>query len=63
MRSLDVILYDPCDTTQAIVKKTIYIPDVAVVGDSYNSSVNQNATQTFNFRSIDAQCIVYSGSR
>ncbi len=62
--SLEVKLYDPCDTTQPLtVLKTVYIPTITVVGDSFASNVNGNATQTFNFKSTDAQCIVYSGLR
>jgi hypothetical protein len=61
--SLKVELQDPCDDTEPItVVKTVYLPSVTIVGDSYTSNVNNNATQTFNFRSLDAQCIVYSGA-
>jgi len=62
--SLEIKLYDPCDTTvSGIVLKTIYVPTFEVVGDSYTSNVNNNAVQVFNFKSTDAQCLVYSGSR
>ena len=60
---LKIELRDPCDTTEPYdVKKTIYIPDITIVGDSWTSNVNNNATQTFNWRSVDAQCIIYSGA-
>lgn len=60
--SLRVKLLDPCDTTVPYtVLKTVYIPEITIVGDSYASTVNQNATQTFNFKSVDAQCLVFSG--
>jgi hypothetical protein len=60
---LRVQLLDPCDTTSPYtVLKTVYVPDITIVGDSYASTVNQNATQTFNFRSATGQCLVYSGS-
>ena len=60
---LKIELVDPCDTTVPLtVLKTVYIPDITIVGDSWTSNVNNNATQTFNWRSVDAQCIVYSGA-
>lgn len=61
--SLKVELQDPCDdTTPITVVKTVVLPSITIVGDSYTSNVNNNATQTFNFRSLDAQCVVYSGA-
>lgn len=61
--SLKIELVDPCDTTEPLtVLKTVYIPQITIVGDSYASNVNGNATQTFNFRSATAECIVYSGA-
>lgn len=60
--ALKVELVKPCDTssTPAVVK-TIFLPDVTIVGDSYSVNVNGNAEIVFNFRSSDAQLIVYSG--
>jgi hypothetical protein len=61
--SLAIELMDPCDTTEPYtVVKTIYLPSISIVGDSYTQNVNNNAQQVFNFRSLDAQCIVYSGA-
>ena len=61
---LEVELRDPCDTDSPYtVLKTIYIHDLDVTGDSYTSNVGNNATQTFNWRSADAQCVVYSGAK
>ncbi len=61
--SLKVELVDPCDTSGApTVLKTVYLPSITIVGDSYTSNVNNNATVTFNFRSTDAQCLIYSGA-
>jgi hypothetical protein len=60
--SLLIALQDPCDTVAPIdVKKSIYLDSITVTGDSYTSNVNQNATQTFNFKSVTASCKVYSG--
>lgn len=59
--ALEIKLYDPCDTSTVL--KTVYVPNFRVVGDSYTSNVNENATQTFNWQSETAECIVYSGAR
>jgi len=62
--SLEVKIYDPCDTTvSGVLLKTVYIPSFEVVGDAFVSNVNNNATYTFNYRSTDSQCLIYSGSR
>lgn len=61
--SLTIEMTDPCDVDAPFaVVKTVKLPSITIVGDSYTSNVNSNATQTFNFKSLDAQCIVYSGS-
>jgi hypothetical protein len=61
---LEITLLDPCDTTVPYtVLKTVYLDSIGVTGDSYASTVNQNATQTFNWKSLTAHCVVYSGSR
>jgi hypothetical protein len=62
--SLEVKLVDPCDTsTPFTVLKTVYIPSITIAGDNFTSNVNGNAQQVFNWRSTDAQCIVYSGAK
>jgi hypothetical protein len=62
--SLKIELQDPCDTVAPYdVKKTVYLDSITVTGDSYTSNVNQNATQTFNFKSVTASCVVYSGAK
>jgi len=61
--SLKIELRDPCDTTSPYtVLKTVYLPEISISSDSYTANVNNNATQTFNFKSSDAQCIIYSGA-
>jgi len=61
--TLKIELKDPCDTdTPYTVVKTVYLPEISIVGDSYTCNVNGNASQTFNWKSSDAQCIIYSGS-
>ena len=59
--ALEVVLYDPCAPATAL--KTVYVPSFRTTGDAYTANVNENATQTFNWESHDAQCIVYSGAR
>lgn len=66
--SLEVNLYDPaadCSVPLAsgTVMKTVYIPEITITSEGHSTNVGGNATQTFGFRSTDAQCIVYKGSR
>ncbi len=61
--SLEVRLMDPEDTSvSGTILKTVKIPDVEIVGDSYSVTVNDNASQEFRWRSATAECIVYSGA-
>lgn len=61
--SLRVELVDPCDDEgDPTVLKTVYLPTITITSDGYTSNVNENASVTFNFRSSDAQVIVYSGA-
>lgn len=60
--SLTIELVDPCDDVGTpTVLKTVYLPEITITSDAYTSNVNENASLTFNFRSSDAQCIIYSG--
>lgn len=60
---LKIELVDPCDDVGVpTVLKTVYLPEVTITSDAYTSNVNNNASITFNFRSTDAQCLVYSGA-
>ena len=61
--SLTIELVDPCDTTDPYeVLKTVYVPSIIIVGDSYTANVNNNVSQVFNFKSEFGTCVVYSGS-
>jgi hypothetical protein len=61
---LDVIMRDPDDKTSPYtVLKTVYIPDVTITSEGFTSNVNQNAQQTFDFKSSTGELIVYSGAR
>jgi hypothetical protein len=60
---LKIDLIDPCDIVAPYdVKKTIYLDNIIVTSDAFSSTVNQNATMTFNFKSTTAHAVVYSGS-
>jgi len=58
---LEIQLTNPASGSQIL--KTIYIPTIKVVGDSYTANVNDNAVQVFNFKSTTGACIIYSGAR
>jgi len=61
--ALAITLVDPCDDTATpVVLKTISVPSITITSDGYTSNVNDNAQQTFSWRSLDAQCIIYSGA-
>jgi hypothetical protein len=61
--ALTIELLDPCDETLPYsVMKTVNLPAITITSDAYTSNVNNNASITFNFRSDDAQVIVYSGA-
>ena len=61
---LKIELSDPCDITAPYtVLKTVYLPSIVITGDSYTMNVNDNASQVFNWKSEDAQMIIYSGPK
>lgn len=61
---LKIELSDPCDNSAPYtVLKTVYLPSISIVGDSYTATVNENASQVFNWKSEDAQMIIYSGPK
>jgi hypothetical protein len=61
--ALTIELLDPCDETLPYaVMKTVNLPAITITSDAYTSNVNNNASITFNFRSDDAQVVVYSGA-
>lgn len=59
--ALEIKLTNPASGSQIL--KTVYIPTIKVVGDSYTANVNDNAVQVFNFRSTTGACVIYSGAR
>jgi hypothetical protein len=61
--SLTIELVDPCDEGAVPeVLKTVHLPSITITSDGYTSNVNQNAQVTYNFRSTDAQLIIFSGA-
>jgi len=58
---LEIKLTNPASGSQIL--KTVYIPTIKIVGDSYTANVNDNAVQVFNFKSTTGACIIYSGAR
>lgn len=58
---LEIKMFDPCDDTSQV--KTVYLDGITIVGDAYTSNVNQNASQTFNWKSSTGHCVVYSGAK
>lgn len=58
---LEIKLLDPCD--RDTVLKTVYIPELVVVGDALTANVNDNVQQTFNWNSNTAECLIFSGAR
>ena len=61
--SLKVELLDPCDTTSPYtILKTVYVDEIIPTGESWTSNINNNASQTFNWRAIHAHLVVYAGS-
>lgn len=61
--TLKIELVDPCDDIgEPTVLKTLYLPLITITSDGYTSNVNENASVTFNFRSSDAQLLVFSGA-
>jgi len=56
-------LLDPCDVDAPYTGiKTVNIPSITIVGDSYTANVNNNASQVFNWKSTDGILTVYSGA-
>lgn len=61
--NLEVTIVDPCDTSAPYtVLKTVVVSGIIITGDAYTSNVNNNATQTFNWKSQTGRVIVYSGA-
>ena len=58
--SLQIKLFDPCQTEQGTLLKSVYLDKIDVTSDNYDVRVgnNQFLTQTFNFRSTTGSCVV-----
>ncbi len=62
--ALEIKLQNPadCDDPFAILK-TVYLPSISVTSEGFISNVNDNAQQTFDFRSEDGEVRIYEGAR
>lgn len=65
--SLEIQIQDPSNTctppSGTTVLKTVYIPAISITSEGHSTSVGNNAQQTFGFKSVDGNLIVYSGLR
>ena len=62
--TLKVELQDPSDTTVPYtILKTLWVPQVSITSEGFTQNVNNNAQQTFDFKSTTGELIVYSGAK
>jgi hypothetical protein len=64
--SLELQIQDPtntCTPSGLGVLKTVYIPQISITSEGHSTNVGNNAQQTFGFKSVDGNLIVYSGMR
>jgi hypothetical protein len=62
--ALEIKLQNPADCDEPFaVLKTVYLPSVSVTSEGFTSNVNDNAQQTFDFRSEDGAVWIYEGAR
>jgi hypothetical protein len=62
--SLEITLSDPYDCAAPYnALKTVYLDEISITSDGYTSNVNDNATQTFDWRSDTGSIIIYSGAK
>jgi len=62
--SLEISLYDPADCAAPYgVLKTVYLDEISITSEGFTSNVNDNATQTFDWRSDTSSIIIYSGAK
>jgi len=62
--ALEISLYNPFDCAAPYeVLKTVYLDEISITSEGYTSNVNDNATQTFDWRSDTGSIIIYSGAR
>jgi len=61
--SLVVKLQNPTDKVAPFeVLKTLYMPSISITNEGFTSNVNQNAQQTFDFKSSTGELKVYQGA-
>ena len=60
---LVIKLQDPADKTEPYtVLKTLYMPSISITNEGFTSNVNQNAQQTFDFKSTTGELKIYEGA-
>ena len=58
--SMIIKLQLPTDTTEPYsVIKTLYMPEIVITSEGFTSNVNQNAQQTFDYKSRTGELIIY----
>lgn len=61
---LEIKLLNPADCSEPFaVLKTVYLPEISMTSEGFTSNVNDNAQQTFDYRSDDGAVWIYNGAR
>jgi len=61
--SMIIKLQLPTDTTEPYsVIKTLYMPEIVITSEGFTSNVNQNAQQTFDYKSRTGELIIYENA-
>lgn len=63
--SLEIQLLSPASgcSMSGNVLKTVYVPEISITSEGHTTNVGGNATQTFGWKSVNGQCLIYSGAR
>lgn len=62
--ALEIKLQNPADCDEPFaVLKTVYLPSISITSEGFTSNVNDNATQTFDWRSDDGEVRIYEGAK
>jgi hypothetical protein len=62
--SMTIKLQLPTDTTEPYeIIKTLYMPELVVTSEGFTSNVNQNAQQTFDYKSRTGELVIYDGAK
>lgn len=62
--ALEIKLQNPADCDEPFaVLKTVYLPSISITSEGFTSNVNDNASQTYDWRSDDGEVRIYDGAR